>query len=189
MYDTRLKPDRGEADPRGRGEPERRAHSGNGTGRPIRVVVADDTWVIREAVRAILEPAPEVDLAEVCSNGRELERAIAELRPDVVMTDIRMPPSGAGEGIAVAKRLRESNPETGVIVLSQYVEPSYALGLLENDAGFDLIVSDVMMPGLSGLELLETMRTRQASLPASSPLKARSKVSSCSGVHGNPSGG
>ena len=131
MYDTR-QDDRGQVDAGGRGEPDRCADSATGTGRPIRVVVADDAWVIREAVRAILEQAPEVDLAEICSNGKELERAIDELRPDVVMTDIRMPPSGAGEGIAVARRLRESNPETGLIALSQYVEPSYALGLLEN---------------------------------------------------------
>ena len=156
MYDTRpeRERDRGRTDPSGRGGPERSAHSSSGTGRPIRVVVADDAWVIREAMRAILEQAPEVDLAEVCSNGKELERVIAELRPDVVMTDIRMPPSGAGEGIAIAGRLRESNPQTGVIVLSQYVEPSYALGLLEN--------------GTAGRAYLvkETLRSRNALIGA-----------------------
>lgn len=75
--------------------------------------------MIREAVRTILMQGPEVELVEVCSSGGELERAVAEFRPEVVLTAVRMPPSGAGEGIAVARRLRESNPEMGVLELSQ----------------------------------------------------------------------
>ena len=70
-------------------------------------------------------------MTAVCSNGLELQAAIAADNPDVVLTDIRMPPSGADEGIRVATRLRETSPETGVVVLSQYAEPSYALSLLD----------------------------------------------------------
>jgi DNA-binding NarL/FixJ family response regulator len=109
--------------------------SGNQTAMPIRVVVADDSWLIREGVSEVLRRAPEVELVEVCWNGKELELAVSSLKPDVVVTGIRMPPSGAGEGIVIARRLRETNPEVGVVVLSQYVEPSYALGLLDRGTG------------------------------------------------------
>jgi DNA-binding NarL/FixJ family response regulator len=103
--------------------------------RPIRVVVAEDSYVIREFLTTALESTPEVELVEVCSNGKELDAALAADRPDVVITDIRMPPSGGEEGIRVATRLRETNPEIGVVVLSQYAEPAYALALLESGSG------------------------------------------------------
>jgi DNA-binding NarL/FixJ family response regulator len=99
--------------------------------RPIRVVIAEDAYVIREFLTATLSAAPEVELAAVCSNGKELQTAIATWDPDVVVTDIRMPPSGADEGIRAAARLRETHPNVGVVVLSQYAEPSYALALLD----------------------------------------------------------
>lgn len=102
------------------------------TGRPaIRVVVADDSYLIREFLAVILSSAPEVALLAVCSDGNELRRAIATWHPDVVITDIQMPPSGANEGIRVATNLRETDPETGVVVLSQYAEPAYALSLFD----------------------------------------------------------
>src|SRR5205085_10665184 len=75
--------------------------------------------------------APDAELVAACSNATELGAAITAWRPDVVLTDIRMPPSGAREGIRVATRLRDTNPETGVVVLSQYADPSCALGLFE----------------------------------------------------------
>jgi DNA-binding NarL/FixJ family response regulator len=102
---------------------------------PIRVVIAEDSYVVREFLTSILESAPEVDLLEVCSNRRELDSAIASQRPDVLVTDIRMPPSGEDEGIQVAARLRETDPEMGVVVLSQYAEPDYALAVLESGSG------------------------------------------------------
>lgn len=102
---------------------------------PIRVVVAEDSYLIREFLTTTLSAAPEVELVAVCSNGKELQSAIATSRPEVVLTDIRMPPSGAGEGLRVAARLRETDPETGVVVLSQYAEPSYALALLGKGTG------------------------------------------------------
>jgi len=102
---------------------------------PVRVVVAEDSYVIREFLTMALSGAPEVELMAVCSNGKELETAIANWHPDVVLTDIRMPPSGAEEGLRVATQLRETSPEVGVVVLSQYAEPAYALGLLEKGTG------------------------------------------------------
>ena len=102
---------------------------------PVRVVVADDSFVIREFLIATLSSAPELELLAICTNGNELLTAIATWRPEVVLTDIRMPPSGAAEGIRVAAQLRESDPEMGVIVLSQYTEPAYALALLERGTG------------------------------------------------------
>ena len=102
---------------------------------PIRVVIAEDAYLIREVLTAMLCSAPGVDVVAVCSNGKELRIAIDRWRPDVVVTDIRMPPSGADEGIRVAAALRESDPHVGVVVLSQYAEPAYALALLEEGTG------------------------------------------------------
>ena len=103
-------------------------------GGPIRVVIAENSCIIREGLSSMLGAAPEVDLAAVCSTGRELQAAIAAENPDVVLTGIRMPPSETDEGIRVAARLRETSPETGVVVLTQYAEPSYALGLFDKGA-------------------------------------------------------
>lgn len=99
---------------------------------PLRLVVADDSFLIRELLTQVLGGATEVELVEVCSNGKELLAAVARSDPDVVVLDIRMPPSGDHEGIRVAARLRETHPDIGVVVLSQYAEPSYALALLEH---------------------------------------------------------
>jgi len=102
---------------------------------PIRVVVAEDSYPIREFLTATLSAAPEVELVAVCSHGNELRAAIERWDPDVVLTDIRMPPSGGDEGLRVAAGLRETSPATGVVVLSQYAEPSYALALLDKGTG------------------------------------------------------
>jgi len=97
----------------------------------IRVVAADDSYLIRESLTVMLASEPGIELIEVCSDGKELEACVAAERPAVVILDIRMPPSGADEGVRVANRLRESDPECGVVVLSQYAEAAYALALLE----------------------------------------------------------
>ena len=103
--------------------------------RQIRVVVAEDSYVIREFLTATLSAAPEVELVAVCTNGKELQTAIGTWEPDVVLTDIRMPPSGAEEGVRIAAGLRDTHPDIGVVVLSQYAEPAYALSLLEHGTG------------------------------------------------------
>jgi DNA-binding NarL/FixJ family response regulator len=107
----------------------------NETQLPIRVVAADDSYVVREFLVAAFEPAPEVELVAVCSNRDELDAAMTSQRPDVLITDIRMPPSGEEEGIRVATQLRETDPDVGVVVLSQYAEPAYAVALLESGSG------------------------------------------------------
>ena len=99
---------------------------------PIRVVLADDHFLVREGVRRLLETQPELEVVEVCADLHSLLEAVETKRPDVVITDIRMPPGGADEGLQAAERLRETHANVGVVVLSQYTHPSYALSLLEN---------------------------------------------------------
>jgi DNA-binding NarL/FixJ family response regulator len=101
---------------------------------PIRVVLADDSYLIREALREVLEPVDAVDLVAAYGDGDSLLAAIDEQPPEVVLVDIRMPPGGDDEGIRVAQRLRESHPDVGVVVLSQYAGAAYALALLEGGA-------------------------------------------------------
>ena len=97
----------------------------------IRLVLAEDHYLVREGVLRLLETQPEFEVAAVCGDLDSLLAAVDAERPDVVVTDIRMPPGSADEGIQAADRLRETNPEIGVVVLSQYATPSYVLALLE----------------------------------------------------------
>jgi len=101
---------------------------------PIRVVFAEDSLLVREGVRQLLATVPEIDLIAVCDDRDSLLSAIETTRPDAVLTDIRMPPGNSDEGIEVAARLRETNPRTGVVVLSQFSEASYALRLFDQGA-------------------------------------------------------
>jgi DNA-binding NarL/FixJ family response regulator len=98
---------------------------------PIRIVLAEDQYLVREGLRRLLETRDELEVAAVCGDLDSLLEAVAAERPDVVVTDIRMPPGSTDEGIQAATRLREMNPEVGVVVLSQYATPSYALALLK----------------------------------------------------------
>jgi DNA-binding NarL/FixJ family response regulator len=98
---------------------------------PIRVVLADDHYIVREGVRRLLETQPDLEILATCSDLDSLFAAVETEHPDVVLTDIRMPPSRSDEGIRAAARLRATHPEIGVVVLSQYAEPAYALVLLE----------------------------------------------------------
>jgi DNA-binding NarL/FixJ family response regulator len=98
---------------------------------PIRLVLAEDHYLVREGLRRLLETQPDLDVAAVCGDLSSLLSAVKAKQPDVVVTDIRMPPSDTDEGIQAAERLRETNPEVGVVVLSQYASPSYLLALLE----------------------------------------------------------
>jgi len=95
------------------------------------VVIAEDNYLVREGIRQVVEATPDLELVGVSEDLGSLEAAVGRLAPEVVVTDIRMPPSGTDEGIRAAAGLRTSSPETGVVVLSQYVEPEYALALLE----------------------------------------------------------
>ena len=99
---------------------------------PIRVVLAEDQYIVREGIRRLLETQPGLEIAAVCDDLDSLLAAVEAESPDVVVTDIRMPPENADEGIQAAERLRETHPDIGVVVLSQYATPSYALALLES---------------------------------------------------------
>jgi DNA-binding NarL/FixJ family response regulator len=101
----------------------------------VRVVVAEDSLIVREGLEQLLEASPTVDVVAACGDVESLFDAIEREDPDVVLTDIRMPPTKTDEGIVVATRLRETHSQIAVIVLSQYSEPSYVLRLLE--AGSD----------------------------------------------------
>jgi DNA-binding NarL/FixJ family response regulator len=96
----------------------------------IRVALAEDSYLIRESVERLLGREDDIELVAVCDDLDGLLEAIEKERPDVVLTDIRMPPGDSDEGIRAAEQLRENHPETGVVVLSQYAEPRYALRLL-----------------------------------------------------------
>jgi DNA-binding NarL/FixJ family response regulator len=99
---------------------------------PIRVVVAEDAFLVREAVTRLLSDTPDVETVAAVADRATLMATVEAERPDVVVTDIRMPPTDSDEGIRVAAELRASHPQTGVVVLSQYAEPAYVLKLLEN---------------------------------------------------------
>ena len=101
----------------------------------IRVVVAEDSLIVREGLQQLMDSSPSVEIVATCGDLDSLFEAIEREKPDVVVTDIRMPPTGTDEGIQVAARLRESHPDIGVVVISQYAEPSYVLDLL--DSGSD----------------------------------------------------
>ena len=101
----------------------------------IRVALAEDSLLVREGIERLLEAADGVELVSVSEDLPGLLAAVEADPPDVVLTDIRMPPTGTDEGIQAAVHIRENHPDIGVVVLSQYAEPAYALALL--DAGSD----------------------------------------------------
>jgi DNA-binding NarL/FixJ family response regulator len=98
---------------------------------PVRVALADDSLLIREGIEQMLASEPEIELVASCADVDELLDAVARENVDVVLTDIRMPPTMTDEGIQIASRLRDTAPEVGVLVLSQYSDSRYALELLE----------------------------------------------------------
>lgn len=97
----------------------------------LRLVLAEDHYLVREGTRRLLETHPDVEVIAVCGDLDSLLAAVDVEQPDVVVTDIRMPPTGMDEGIRAAEQLRETHPDVGVVVLSQYADPRYALPLLE----------------------------------------------------------
>jgi DNA-binding NarL/FixJ family response regulator len=99
----------------------------------VRVVIADDSLLLREGVSRLLVEAG-FDVVGQASDAEELLREVAEKEPDVAIVDIRMPPTHTDEGLQAARQLRRRYPALGVIVLSQYVRPSYAFELLADDA-------------------------------------------------------
>ena len=98
----------------------------------IRVALAEDNVLLREGVSRLVSATQDLELVGTASDLPELYDVIERSDPDVVITDIRMPPTGRDEGIQAAAWLREHRPEVGVVVLSQYTAPGYAMALLEH---------------------------------------------------------
>lgn len=98
----------------------------------IRVVIADDSYLVRQALTHVLDGAEHIEVVAECRDRESLIIAIESRSPDVVVTDIRMPPTQTDEGIQVAAALRASRPGVGVVILSQYADPRYGLALLEH---------------------------------------------------------
>ena len=101
---------------------------------PLRVVFAEDNYLVREGTTALLATAPEVEVVASVADSRDLLSTVAELQPDVVLTDIRMPPTYTTEGIDAARRIRADHPNVGVLVLSQHADGAYAAELLSGGA-------------------------------------------------------
>lgn len=101
----------------------------------VRVVFAEDNYLVREGTAALLQSSDEVELIGTASALDELLTAVEELKPQVVLTDIRMPPTNTTEGIDAARRIRSEHPDIGVVVLSQFAEEEYAYELLKDGAG------------------------------------------------------
>ncbi len=100
----------------------------------IKLAVGEDSYLVQEGIRQVLATMADVEVVAMCETRAQLERAIDAGGVDVVMTDIRMPPGQSDEGIELAAQLRETAPDVGVIILSQFLEPEYAVRLFEQGA-------------------------------------------------------
>jgi DNA-binding NarL/FixJ family response regulator len=100
----------------------------------VRVALADDSFLVREALAGLLAGMSEVELVAACRNADELRAAVDDTSPDIVLTEIPMPPSMTDEGLRLAAELRETHPEMAVIALSDECDPAYAIALLESGA-------------------------------------------------------
>ena len=101
----------------------------------IRVIIAEDTFLVREALVQVFDGAPEFEIVGLSDNLDDLMQSIETLSPHVVVSDIRMPPTGVDEGIMMAEALRESHPQIGVVIVSQYLDSTYVLRLFERGSG------------------------------------------------------
>jgi DNA-binding NarL/FixJ family response regulator len=99
---------------------------------PIRIALGEDSLIVREGVHQLLSLDPSVEIVAAVADQLSLRKACEEEQPDVVLTDIRMPPTHTDEGIRLAAELRETHPRMGVVILSQFSDPVYALALLEH---------------------------------------------------------
>jgi DNA-binding NarL/FixJ family response regulator len=96
----------------------------------LRVIIAEDSLLMREGVRQVIDRNEDLGVVGDCGDLPSLQRLVEQERPDVVVTDVRMPPTFADEGIRFAVDVRQTHPELAVVVLSQYAEPAYANALL-----------------------------------------------------------
>ncbi|MET0727046.1 MAG: adenylate/guanylate cyclase domain-containing protein [Acidimicrobiales bacterium] len=126
----------------------------------ISVVLADDNLIVRAGVRALLARENDVEVMGEAADLPELLQAAELLKPQVVVTDIRMPPSFQREGIEAAKEIRQRNPGTGVVILSQYDDPEYAISLLSDGAaGYAYLLKDRLAEGDQLIEAIRAVAT------------------------------
>jgi DNA-binding NarL/FixJ family response regulator len=126
----------------------------------VRVVIADDSLLVREGLEHVLTARDGIDVVASCGDLPSLLEAVASTSPDVVLTDIRMPPSKSDEGILAAAALHDSHPTVGVVVLSQYAEARYALALLEAGAdGRGYLLKERLHDGAQLRSAVETVAT------------------------------
>ncbi|HEY7273910.1 MAG TPA: response regulator transcription factor, partial [Actinoplanes sp.] len=136
--------------------------------RRLRVIIAEDHYLVREGTRQLLEAGGEVEVVAATGDPAALLAAVAELRPDAVLTDIRMPPSHHMEGIEAAHRIRAEYPSIGVVVLSQHADEAYAFSLLQHGtAGLGYLLKERV---LDRAELLAALHETAAGRSVLDPI-------------------
>ena len=109
----------------------------------VQVVIADDNYLLREGLQRLIELDPDMRVLAACQDMADLLQTVDRLKPDVVVTDIRMPPDHTDEGIRAALAIRRKHPDIGVVVLSQYASPTYAITLLgDSTDGIGYLLKD-----------------------------------------------
>ena len=127
---------------------------------PIAVFLADDNLIVREGVRALIERNADLTVVGVAADYDELVDGATAANPQVLVTDIRMPPSFQREGIDAAKEVRKRHPGTGVVILSQYEDPEYAVSLLaEGSAGYGYLLKDHVAEGNQLVDAIRAVAT------------------------------
>jgi DNA-binding NarL/FixJ family response regulator len=151
---------------------------------PVRVVIAEDSLLVRAGVQALLATEERMEVTGVCSDYDGLIAQVARDPPDVVVTDIRMPPTSTDEGIRAAAALRRTHPRVGVVVLSQFLDPTYLLGLIAEGSSWRgyLLKERVAAPG----ELVSAVQTVAAGGSFIDPLVVDSLVSAKARAAGTP---
>ena len=128
--------------------------------RAIDVFLADDNLIVREGVRALIERHADLRVVGVAADYDEVISGAAATEPQVLVTDVRMPPSFHREGIDAAKEVRKRFPGTGVVVLSQYDDPEYAVSLLaEGSAGYGYLLKDRVAEGNQLADAIRSVAT------------------------------
>src|SRR5882724_8975957 len=142
--------------------------NGAGPHGPISVFLADDNLIVREGVRALINARKDLNVVGVAADFDELVSGAEATRPQVLVTDIRMPPSFTREGIDAAKEVRKRHPGTGVVILSQYEDPEYAVSLLaEGSAGYGYLLKDHVAEGNQLADAIRAVATGGTALDPS----------------------
>ena len=142
--------------------------NGAGPDGPISVFLADDNLIVREGVRALINARKDLNVVGVAADYDELVSGAEATRPQVLVTDIRMPPTFTREGIDAAREVRKRHPGTGVVVLSQYEDPEYAVSLLaEGSAGYGYLLKDRVAEGSQLVDAIRVVATGGTALDPS----------------------